>query len=903
MPLIHRLAAIPLLSALVACALGSFCCVVQAQVRVGGEAVAGEPFGVGRIDFVLPNELIPVPLGPDGLGLREAGGRVLYPVLYSPQGAAIARELIDQAPILRRGPIRNQIRGLVGELLDQPGQRSIYFLFRGKQPLQLSLQAADDLPLTLPVRVHSPRHGELLREWWDYYTSPPGLFESEPDYPPIVENYLKATLGRRLGLKLPEREQETSPAELLNKEVGLLLGEESIRMALQQDRVLGLHHYGEVADQPLPEPPALPPLEFPPGSEKVDVEPLALRVPVECFYVRFGSFSNFLWLQDTVARFNGDLQNLLATRGVNYNTNKRIEQQLGLRQSALARLFGDAVIDDVAIIGTDMLFRDTASYGLLFRARNNFAVSADFSRQRTERANDESVREQIVTIGDRQISYLYSRDGSVRSYYVADGEYHFFTTSRTLARRFLETGQGGTSLGESPDFRHARTLVPLSRDDTIFVYFSDAFFQNLSSPGYRIELIRRLQAATDISTVQLAVLAAASEGRPGGSIESLVRGGLLPPNFGPLPDGSHVALRGGEVYDVIRGWPGGFLPVADMTATTATPAEVREYRRFIEFYRTHWGRMDPTIVAIRRRAVERNHEQVAIDMQLSPFAAQHFELLSKWAGPADNVRVSPVRGDIARAELLLPDQRVFVGLRDIGIAPELAATRALPIGRLRELLVGYLGTTGQGGLLGFLDQPILFRDRPDGPQMRLGIAHMQTPQFRLYSLQPEVLAEVAPQLHLQPAPRPAQLRLSVGDLTSSRMSGFANSFAYGRTVDTTLGNLRLLHAMDQQLHVPPREARNAAEYIIAGQLVCPLGGKYEFLEETDGEGRWTSTALTGKARGGIVSPPAPDAYAAPLLSWLRGLELEATMTEKVLWAHADVMMEMPADPRARPSAE
>ncbi len=33
---------------------------------------------------------------------------------------------------------------------------------------------------------------------------------------------------------------------------------------------------------------------------------MAMRVPAECFYVRFGSFANFLWLQDTLAKWGGD---------------------------------------------------------------------------------------------------------------------------------------------------------------------------------------------------------------------------------------------------------------------------------------------------------------------------------------------------------------------------------------------------------------------------------------------------------------------------------------------------------------------------------------------------------------------------------------------------------------------
>ena len=126
--------------------------------------------------------------------------------------------------------------------------------------------------------------------------------------------------------------------------------------------------------------------------------------------------------------------------------------------------------------------------------------------------------------------------------------------------------------------------MPISRDDTVWLYLSDAFFRNITGPHYRVEMARRLQAAADIELVQLAKLAAASEGRPGGTIEQLKAASLLPPEFGPLPDGSRTVLDGGEVYDSLRGRRGAFLPVGDVPVDKVTRAEagrVQPIRRFL----------------------------------------------------------------------------------------------------------------------------------------------------------------------------------------------------------------------------------------------------------------------------------------------------------------------------------
>ena len=93
-----------------------------------------------------------------------------------------------------------------------------------------------------------------------------------------------------------------------------------------------------------------------------------MRVPAECFYVRFGSFANFLWLQDTLAKWGGDAQNLIALRGLDRGMSRHIEKELVLKQTVLSRMLGDTVIADVAIIGTDTFFREGACYGILFHA-------------------------------------------------------------------------------------------------------------------------------------------------------------------------------------------------------------------------------------------------------------------------------------------------------------------------------------------------------------------------------------------------------------------------------------------------------------------------------------------------------------------------------------------------------
>jgi hypothetical protein len=864
------------------------------QVEV--EAFMGKPYGVGRITVDLPETMLPQPLGAEGLALTEPDGRVLYPAIETPAFGKVMKEVLDSdTPLTRGGPVREQVGGLLRGIMDRPPRTTIFFLFRGVEPLRVTLQARQPIPINIMPRQATPAvFQRLLNEWWRRYAHAPQLLEQKPDYPPLVENYLTTTLATKLNLRLPADKQTKSPYSELHKEIGLNLGTEQIRTALQQDRILGLNNLDMPADQPLPAPIEPPALTFPEPAGEVKIEPMSLHVPAECFYLRFGSFNNFLWLQDTLDKWGGDAQNLIALRGLDHQMRQRMEKQLVLKQTVLSRMLGPTVVADVAIIGTDMFFREGAAYGFLFEARNSTILGANFTAQRSERVKAGGVTEQKIKIGDHEVSYLSSPDGTVRSYYAVEGDYHFFSTSKKLVERFYAAGSGEGALGKTEEFRQARKLMPLTRNDTIWLYMSDAFFRNITSPHYRVEMARRLQAMADIELVQLAKLAAAGEGKPGATVKELVDGSFLPIGFGPLPDGSRVILDGGDVYDSLRGRRGAFLPVPDEAVELVTRFELAEYNRFADYYRANWGRIDPIMAGIRKTSLPDNCEQVVVDVLMTPFAPAHFNFLRKYAGPADTGRIAPIPGDMAAFDLVLINQRVFGGLRDFGPSPDLRFGRLLPLGRLREWLVGYVGNAGEMGVLGFMNVGFPPPDANGYSVSPLGAWRRMFDQYTVFSFHPPILAEVTPQLRLEEAKRPAQLRVRIDDPTKARIMPLANNWAYFRTRETSLNNLRLLNDLDQQLHVPPAVCREAAEFLLDAKLVDPLGGEYVYRENGKDFGRWTSTILENQPPGGgLLKTSAPEGYLAPPLNWFRGLDLEASVTEKNLSAHAEIIMKMP----------
>ena len=213
------------------------------------------------------------------------------------------------------------------------------------------------------------------------------------------------------------------------------------------------------------------------------------------------------------------------------------------------------------------------------------------------------------------------------------------------------------------------------------------------------------------------------------------------------------------------------------------------------------------------------------------------------------------------------------------------------------MLVGYVGTTGPLGLLGILDQ--WARGAADARAVagqEDGMWRRRDERFTVFSFHPRVLAEVCPQLRFEPAERAAQIRLRVGDVSRARLTPALGTMSYLRTRATCLGNLQLMHAMNQQLHVPGPDCKAAAELILDARLVCPLGGRYDYRLTDDGLGYWTSTALETSPGGSFFNVRVPPGYTAPPLSWFRGLAVEVTMTAKDLSAHVEVLMRPPKGP-------
>ena len=848
------------------------------------EAYAGEPFGVGRVTLPASRQADTLAIRTNGYFLSSDDGRALYPSFSSGRAVGVLRQVLGAEAGGGSSPV------------------TIYFLFRGTEPFTLTVATPRGQQIRVSPIAQPRGHRRLMRAWWRNYSAAAQRRRQQGDYPPLIETYLTTVLGQRLGLRPPllERLVNSERRSIFgNRSLRLLLNVESIRLEALRESLSPSSSNRLAADQPIPPDIRWSTAAVADAADDVAIEPIAAHVPEECFYVRFGSFENYLWLRELLDEYGGDMSRMVTARGHDAGLNRRLQDQLGLEESTLAKLFGGQVISDVAMIGRDTYMREGAAFGILFEARNSALLTTDLVKQRleaVERMKEDGAEMTELEIAGQPASLAATTDNRLRSFYVADDKYHLVTTSRAIAERFLEVGRGIRPLAATPAFRLARQRMPLEREDTVFVYLSPGFFRGLMSPQYQIELRRRLRCHR---------FGSVGHGTMGGRVEQrddsqprLLAAGLLPRDISRRPDGSRPMRSAGRWIDSLRGGRGSFLPIPDVELTGVTANEAAEYRQTAAFHQSQWDQMDPLIIALKRFAGEKEgRERLRLEARMQPFQRKKYGLVTSVVGPPSQTQLRSDPEDILSVQLVLQGgllqpnvepHLLFLGLRDASVPLDGGRNSLLRTLMILRSAPAYLGAWPQLGLLELLGLGTT-PDQQGFSQLPLGLWRRQTPDgFSVLSFDPAILEAAVPKIALERSDHHAQARVRVGDLAQSQVRPWLNALGFQRAYDTSVGNTRLLHTVTQQLGVPPDQAKDVAESILDVNLVCTLDGEYELRETAEGSLFWASTGwpdVQSASSAGNVSPPE---YTAPVLQWFHGLDADLVMLPDRVIAYATV---------------
>ncbi|TWT74102.1 hypothetical protein [Allorhodopirellula solitaria] len=901
-------------------------------------AVSGTPYGIATIEIPLRRPVLGQ--GPPPLRLKQPARQRYFPVSENVQ--VRASELPSERPLPRFGEgrllgrVSNLIREVANgdEVQQETVARRITFLFSGDQPFSVEVVDRDGAVGSYEVRPqpNSPRRQQILLAWWAGFANHSRQQIESLDTPPWLPTYLVGMLSGRLGLPLPDwygntdSEVEQDPLLMtLDWISGAARVSNRVFASAAAGRDLDapdLPAAADVAALPLPAPiswqetPSASHLA--PNLSEVETEAMASHVPPECFYIRYGNFKNFLWFQDLTDEYGGDLSQMISLSGLSNDGTARLTKQLGLQTTVMGRMLGPSIIADQAVIGRDLYLNDGAAMGVVFQAANAYLLRSSFNSDRKKLANgSETLSLTNVTMPNGRGTLLRSSDNTVRSYMVEQNGFICVTNSKAIAERFLEVGKTGDSLAKTKAFRTARSLHPLSIDDTIFVYFSPEMLQGLLTPQYLIELRRRMQSEADIALVYLARLAAADQATPGyepvREIDPLIDAGFLPLGFGERADGSGVFAAGDRVLDTRRGARGTFLPIPDNPIETVTASEAEWYNEIAAAYAQQFGSLDPIFVSVKREAevaagagqaaqgdsAERR-ERLTVHAEVAPWQPENYGSWAQRLGPPTTASIRFAADDIVAvqahvaSDVLGPPTHLFVGIKDSHPAQPEEFDGILGSYQALQTLPGYLGAWPLPGMLDRLPLGI-GRGQTVGPNMtRLlgGVYRFTGGEFSILSFDPALLTAAISQLAAEETDDSAQVRAHVGNLHGSQLEGWVNEFLYRRASTSSAAAADFLASLSSQLDVAPEEAMEQTRVILGSDLRCALGGEF-YLAPADPNApaaapHWRSTAWgTGNDR-----PPTypPADYQTPVLKWFRGAD--GTLTQYSNRVVADLVVEI-----------
>ncbi len=900
-----------------------------AHVKV--ESYSGQPFAVGIVELKYEPGHGPI-IYPDQPLFLDATDRRAHYIAFD-----LSYQQSDQKPTM----MVDRLRAL--------------FLLRDSAACQVSLSTVAGALIenqdVQPIQ-NEDRYREMLSQWWKQFSTIPTSYGAEQKE---LKESLLDSLARRLKLpgpwpsiaKAEAGVNESSLEHQFERGIGMLFGIESVKLAMRADTALSQSGRFENADQALPGPPVLQSVQTTPAPQSTWIEPIAMHVPAECFYLRTGSLANYRQFRQFLVGWGGSLNDIVSNGAVDHQSRERIEGQLGLSPDQFSPDKFDDLITDMALIGCDPMFDDGASVGILFQARQSQKLLEVIKHQRHQASlRVPESEDRRVTVDGHHVSFLTSDDHRIRSYYAINGDFHLVTNSSHLLARFLEISQGTGSLGRLEEFRYARNQTNQidkknHQQPLAMLYLSDPFFQNLISPHYRIELTRRRQAAQELKQYQLALLIAKAEHMDAVTTQELIEHELLPQAFGTRPDGSYPMLKKGHFRDSKRGALGYFLPIPDVTPQKATQTEVSSYYQFVENYSQQWRRIDPvTVVFSRDKSNQNGLQQVSLDIVITPYAQQHYAILSQHLAPPSDRRVAPMNEDLVRLDTSIKQMGgaqshlLYLGLRDeevpfvfrrgeiellnglqgtsygkshsyAAITPPSTEILALltsvfnRVQRERDKPNGSVAQTqrsstsggGRSSLLGFVITCLIVNNNnivQDAIRNLMPVSSDSgwTVASLNRSLRENVLHKITTE-HVDNSP---QVRLRVASLSSSKVEPYIQAYTYLASRRTSFENAQFLNDVTSWLQLPIKASRKSVEAVLGADLRCPLGGDFD-LNEHVGHSYWVGTQWATTSYFEETKTPASWKFA--FLDWLRGLDLRFDLNQTTLRAHIDMLVRPP----------
>ena len=195
--------------------------------------------------------------------------------------------------------------------------------------------------------------------------------------------------------------------------------------------------------------------------------------------------------------------------------------------------------------------------------------------------------------------------------------------------------------------------MPLSRDDTVFLYLSTPFFENMASPAYRTELDRRLRSIGEMRVLELARMAAKAEGVVGANGRRADCGrsscrrdlATAPMAASSSPKRTATAIR-------CAARRAGSCRSPTCRSTRSRGPKRPTTRSSCSSIDAEVGRFVPVAAAVQRALPTMARlDRINLDVRVAPYSQTRIVKWARMLGPEETTRVAPIAGDVASLEV------------------------------------------------------------------------------------------------------------------------------------------------------------------------------------------------------------------------------------------------------------
>lgn len=347
----------------------------------------------------------------------------------------------------------------------------------------------------------------------------------------------------------------------------------------------------------------------------------AKLVPADQYFLQFQSMKAADRLIDLSEQWGESVLRMFQVSARDHHLSQKYEDQLCIKRSALSKLFGDEVIDEFAVTGSDFYIAEGTDVSLIFRLKRPdvFRSAAESWLAETKQKWPElTVRE--FNYRGHQVAARYTSDRGVSSFVVYQGDYAIFSNSHRAIRRIVDTTLDRLpSLDQQLDYRYITTMLPAEdQEQTAYLYLSEAFLKRLISPEFKIAEKRRRQAFTNLVMLNNA------------SLFYRLEHGESPESLSELSEGDFVDLSrivdpagGAYAFDARRDTATSSLynrikyltPIQELSVLKVSQQERTEYQEYKRRYESVWrDYFDPIAVRIT------TEPNVKLETLVLPFA-------------------------------------------------------------------------------------------------------------------------------------------------------------------------------------------------------------------------------------------------------------------------------------------